>query len=70
MFDYERDEAGERLENADFFLVIELSVPAPFYEETEANTRSYAAPKDKKKFCKVMSPMQLRNDLLNYWNLK
>jgi len=52
MFDYERDDEGKKLENADFFLVIELGVPAPFYEE-KAPTVVY----DKKKFCKVMSPM-------------
>jgi len=70
MFDYERDDEGKRLENADFFLVIELGVPAPFYEEKAANSRSFQAAHDKKKFCKVLSPMQLENDLLNYWNLK
>jgi hypothetical protein len=36
MFDYERDDEGKKLENADFFLVIELGVPAPFYEEKES----------------------------------
>lgn len=70
MFDYERDDEGKRLENADFFLIIELGVPAPFYEESAPSARSYPAVHDKKKFCKVMSPMKLQNDLLNYWNLK
>ena len=70
MFDYERDDEGKKLENADFFLVIELGVPAPFYEEKVPNARSLQAAHEKKKFCKAMSPMQLQNDLLNYWNLK
>jgi hypothetical protein len=39
-------------------LMIELNVPVPFFEN------------DKNKWRKIVSPLQLKNDLLNYWNLK
>ena len=64
MFDYEKDSRGKPLENGDFFLAIELSVPAPFYEKIKDSKSN------KDKFNKIVSPMQLNNDLLNYWNLK
>lgn len=64
MFDFEKDDDGKILDNADFFFAIELSVPAPFYEKTMGHITK------KEKFNKVVSPMQLNNDLLNYWNLK
>lgn len=41
-------------------LIIELNVPATFFE---GDTNS-------KEWRKIKSPLQLKNDLLNYWNLK
>ena len=64
MFDFEKDGHGKPLENADFFFAIELSVPAPFFEKVRDSKSG------KEKFNKIVSPMQLNNDLLNYWNLK
>lgn len=48
------------IDDQEMTLVIELNVPATFYE---GDTSS-------KDWKKIKSPMQLKNDLLNYWNLK
>ena len=56
-FTFKNDQGKEIPGEHKFLLIIELNVPAPFYEESQ-------------KFIKIMSPLRLENDLLNYWNLK
>lgn len=51
------DDQGNLIDDSQMTLMIELNVPVPFFE----NERG---------FIKILSPLQLENDLLNYWNLK
>ena len=57
-----KNDKGEEIESSMLTIMIELGAPANFYEI-------------KKKFSKdvfkhVKSPLRLKNDLLNYWNLR
>lgn len=45
------------IDDSQMTLMIELNVPVPFFENDKG-------------FIKILSPLQLENDLLNYWNLK
>ena len=57
-FDPERDDKGEPIDNGFYTLAIELNCPVSIFEKIGQN------------WIKVVSPLQLKNDLLNYWNLK
>jgi hypothetical protein len=58
IFDPERDELGNPTDSGYYTLIIELNCPVTAFEKIGDSWN------------KIMSPLQLNNDLLNYWNLK